>query len=135
MTKTAPQTPVWVGKTPIHSEPRTCPPNMAPQPPVGGEVEEIRPQVAPAQGGAVEAVPAYYTPDSLIDDLMGELRDAKEQIAFLTRANEALAAAAERFAEAVRKSGAFGGYAVVRVRPDPVPYAKRSPMEHERDEA
>ena len=61
-----------------------------PQTPAHGEVEEIRPQVAAAQVAPVEAVPAYYTPDSLLTDLVGELRYAKEQVAHLTRANEAL---------------------------------------------
>ena len=62
----------------------------SPQTPVHGEVIEIRPQVAHAQVAPVDPLPAYYTPDTLIADLMDELRDAKERIALLTAANRAL---------------------------------------------
>ena len=62
----------------------------SPQTTAHGEVIEIPSQVASAQDGAVEAVPAYFTPDTLIDDLMDELAEAKERIAFLTAANREL---------------------------------------------
>ena len=62
----------------------------APQTPAHGEVTETRPHVAHAQDGAVEAVPAYYTPDTLIADLLAELREARELIAYLTAANREL---------------------------------------------
>ena len=63
---------------------------QAPQTTAQAEVIEIRSHVAPAQDEAVEAVPAYFTPDTLIDDLMDELAVAREMVTYLTRANEAL---------------------------------------------
>ena len=65
---------------------------QAPQTPVHGEVEEIRSQVAPAQVAPVEAVPAYYTPPTILDDVLDELAQAREMVRFLTRTNESLAA-------------------------------------------
>ena len=63
---------------------------QAPQTPVHGEVEEIPPRVAETQDGPVEAVPAYYTPPTILDDTLDELAQAREIVAYLTRANEAL---------------------------------------------
>jgi hypothetical protein len=38
----------------------------------------------------------YFTPDTLLDDTLDELREAREMVAYLTRANEALAAECDR---------------------------------------
>jgi hypothetical protein len=37
----------------------------------------------------------YFTPDTLLDDTLDELAQAREMVRFLTRANEALAAQLE----------------------------------------
>jgi hypothetical protein len=34
----------------------------------------------------------YFTPPTLLDDVLDELREAREMVAYLTRANEALTA-------------------------------------------
>ena len=99
----------------------------------------------------------YHAPAPLLDDVLDELRESREMVAYLTRANETLTGQIERLerelsisrmaqvvmdnsvaeverltAQNMRLSGMC--YDLMRVSPDPVPYAKRSPMEHERDE-
>jgi hypothetical protein len=66
-----------------------------PQTTAHGEVIEIRSQVAPAQVAPVDPLPAYYTPDNLIADLMDELAEAREMARYLAKANEALTAQLE----------------------------------------
>jgi hypothetical protein len=116
---------------------------QAPQTPAHGEVDEIRPQVAETQDVALAA--SQRTLRDTINDLLdvqAELDEAREMVAYLTRANEALAAERDELRSVLSGtnpgwSAGFpwrvGGPSEVSGT-DLTPRHRRSPLEHERDE-